>query len=97
MTEQQRALALAALDPNAAVQAVDAPAIDGPDVYEVVLPQYPVVKRKGLTLAVEVEPPAPYRRWRFFLFYCLIKLAAWVYPFQFEIYRTAKPWEREEQ
>jgi hypothetical protein len=97
VTGEQRALALAAIDPNAAMRAISAPAIDSPLDAEMTTPFIRRGPDHGLTFAVEVETPAPYKRWRFFLFYCLVKLAAWVYPFKFEIYRTPKPWELEEQ
>jgi hypothetical protein len=90
--EARLSLARAALDPEAAILAralvpVASDPVEAP-AGVVALERY-----RGLTLAVEVDPPPPHRRWRFFLFYCLIKLAARVYPFRFEIYRTRQPWE----
>jgi len=91
-------LALAALDPNAAIKAAvvvvlvpqtaaQAEAVVGREARE--------VRLRGLTMAVEVDPPVPYKRWRFFIFYQLVRLAAWFYPFKFEIYRTAQPSDEE--
>lgn len=78
--------ALAALDPEAAM-ADDEPAAPPPPVAT------QLVRRPGLTLSVEVDPPPPHSRWRFFVFWLLVKLAARVYPFRFEIYRTPDPRE----
>jgi hypothetical protein len=94
MTEEQRALAFASVDPNAALRAIDAPSIDESEG-EMPAP-FKRGSQHGLTFSVEVDPPPPLSRWRFFVFYCLVKLAAFVYPFRFEIYRTPKPWELEE-
>ncbi len=93
-TEAQIALARAAFDPEAAMAASEhidheAPPIEAPaGVYA---PER--IKQHALTLAVECDTPPPYKRWRYFVFYHLIKLAAWFYPFKFEIYRTREPWE----
>lgn len=92
LVDHQVALARAALDPQSAMEAAahipdDAAPIEAPAGV------LALERHRGLTMAVEVDPPPPYRRWRFFLFYCLVKLAAWVYPFKFEIYRTRQPWE----
>lgn len=88
MTPEATSLAFAALDPN---QGAEAATIVSGEI-EQHQPDEPLVEL-GLTLAVTVEPPAPYKRWRFFVFWCLIRLAAWAYPFKFEIYRTPRPWE----
>lgn len=86
------ALARASIDPLAAVAAYDAAQAEPP--LEVVADvEAPERVRRALTLAVVVEPPPPHRRWRFFLFFCLVRLAARVYPFEFELYRTRFPWE----
>jgi len=92
--EAQLAVARAGFDPNAAIEAAphlmeDAAPIESPA--GVLAPERH--RRHALTLDIEVAPPKPYRRWRFFVFYCLVKLAAWVYPFNFEIHRTREPWE----
>lgn len=78
-----RSLALAALDPDAAIAAAArAPAVTPiirvaptPDVRE---------DRPLALLKVEVEQ-RPISRWRFFIFWLLIKLAARVCGFKFEI------------
>lgn len=81
-------LARAAVDPNAAVAAPE------PDHEPEVVAGVPAPAReRALTLAVEVDPPPTHSRWRFLVFWCLVKLAARVYPFRFEIYRTRYPWE----
>ncbi len=51
------------------------------------------MRERALTIAVEVDPPPEHSRWRFLVFYLLVRLAARVYPFKFEIYRTRQPWE----
>lgn len=93
-TDAQLALGLAALDPEAAMAAI--PMVEEESKALEVVAGVPAIERTrehGLTLAIEVDPPAPYRRWRYFLFYVLVKLAARIYPFKFEIYRTRHPWE----
>lgn len=84
-------LARAALDPGAAIDATDL--ADEEPQLEVVAGVPAPQRVHAITMAVEVPPPAPLSRWRFFLFYCLVRLAARVYPFQFELYRTRHPWE----
>jgi len=93
MNASQRTLALAAIDPNQALAVPDDVELEpsAPDE-DFARPRRP---KRPLTLAVTVDPPPKLKRWRFFVFWCLVKLAAWVYPFEFEIYRTEKPWERE--
>lgn len=84
---------MAALDPQAALEVAESIAALPDDLDEdTTLPER---KRYALTLAVTVAPPSPLKRWRFFVFWLIIKLAARVYPFEFEIYRTERPWERE--
>lgn len=94
--DDRAALAMAAIAPLQAIEA--APRVDPADELQLEAPagvHAPERARRqhGLTLAVEVDPPAPYRRWRYFIFWCLVRLAARVYPFKFEIYRTREPWE----
>ncbi len=67
----QSDLALAALDPNAAIQAVSEAA--------------PVVVHVVPTMVVYVKTPPVDSRWRFLLFYLIVKLAARVYRFRFEL------------
>lgn len=90
--EAQVALARAALDPDSAIEAVDKIPENAPPI-EAPAGVLALERHRGLTLAVEVDPPPPYKRWRYFVFFCLIRLAAWFYPFKFEIYRTRQPWE----
>ena len=92
--DAQLALARAAFDPESAMEAVEyidpeAPSIEAP--LGVLAPER--IRQHALTLAVEVDDPPPHRRWRFFAFYQLMRLACWFYPFKFEIYRTREPWE----
>ena len=92
--EAQTALARAAFDPEAAMEACDhidslAPTIESP--LGVLAPER--VRQHALTLAIEVDSPPEYSRWRFFVFYQLMRLACWFYPFRFEMYRTREPWE----
>lgn len=92
--EAELAMARAAYDPDLALVAQDHLVADAAPLESPLgVPAPERHKEYALTLAVEVEPPRPFRRWRFFLFYCLVKLAAWTYPFKFEIYRTREPWE----
>lgn len=95
MTEEQRALALAAIDPHSAIKVGPVELTESPEYGDPWVRHTPK-DDPALTIAVEVETPPPYKRWRFFLFYMLVRLAAWVYPFKFEIYRTPKAWERQE-
>jgi hypothetical protein len=92
--DAQLALARAAYDPEAAMEAVEhidplAPPLEAP--VGVLAPER--IKQHALTLAVEVDEVPPNRRWRFFVFYQLMRLACWFYPFKFSIYRTRAPWE----
>lgn len=92
--DAQLTLARAAFDPEAALEAVEhidplAPPIEAPAG----VPAPERVRQYALTLAVEVDPPPEYKRWRFFIFYQLLRLACWFYPFKFEMYRTREPWE----
>lgn len=90
--DAQLALARAALDPQAALNA--APMALADSVRAEVVAGVPAPERlRGLTLEVTVEPPAPYSRWRFFIFWVLLKLAARVYRFEFRVHRTREPWE----
>lgn len=82
-----RRLLMAALDPNAAISASMALPAPTPVVFA---PVEETAAYHELTLSVEVEPPKPISRWRFFLFWLLIRLAARVYPFNFEIHRTPR-------
>lgn len=91
-------LGMAALDPN---RAVSAPAratrigttwtgaVFVPDIAAATTP-----KPHAMTLVATVKPPAKVSRWRFSLFWCLLRLAARVYPFNFEIYREPLSWEK---
>lgn len=90
-------VALAALDPNVSL---DDPAQepwrdDELEVRPEPVPGADPIRIPAITMAVTVDPPLPYQRWRFFLFYCLIRLAAWVWPMKLELYRTPQPWEEE--
>jgi hypothetical protein len=92
--DAQLALARAAYDPEAAMEAFEfvdtqAPPIEAP--VGILAPER--IKQHAFTLAVEVDTPPEHKRWRFFIFYQLVKLACWFYPFRFEIYRTREPWE----
>lgn len=77
-------LATAALDPNAAVGVATITS----GTIDTEFRDPPRQRVRALTMSVEVEPPPKHSRWRFFLFWCLVRMAAWVYPFRFEIYRT---------
>lgn len=96
MTPQdaQVALARAALDPEAAMEAREL-ADTSPSELESVAGVLAIERTRvhGITMAVEVDPPPEHSRWRFFVFYQLIRLACWFYPFKFEFYRTRQPWE----
>jgi len=92
--DAELALARAAFDPESAMEAaeyVDHEAAPVESPLGILAPER--IRQHALTFAVEVDEVPPHRRWRFFLFYCLVKIAAWVYPFKFEIYRTREPWE----
>lgn len=81
-------LQLAALDPEAAIAAASSPDLrPRADERQMI----PVVRVPGLTMAVEVDPPPAHSRWRFLVFWLLLRLACRVYPFKFEIYRTPDP------
>lgn len=88
----------AAIDPDAAIAAIpdaDASPIEvetvaGVPAYERVAE---VEREHGITMAIEVAEPV-HRPWRWFLCYHLLKLAAWLYPFRIEFYRTRRPWEQ---
>ena len=85
-------LASAALDPDAAIAA--APEADeAPVEVETTAGVVAVERVAAMTMAVEVEPVPRHSRWRWFCCYCLLRLAAWVYPFKLELYRTRHPWE----
>ena len=81
-----RRLAMAALDPNQAIAAAErvpswSPQVIAPPPVEVVRAepgQEPV-------LSVEVVPRGRISRLRFLVFWLLLRLACWVYPFRFEI------------
>ena len=79
-------LGYAALDPNAAAGA-PMPALPTPEWTLSAAPP-PPPKRHELTLAAYVDKPRRLQRWRFFIFWLLLKLAARVYRFDFEIYRN---------
>lgn len=92
--EAQLTLARAGLNPNAAIAASAAAdaapvALEAPGGIPSIAPR----RVRGLTMAVTVDSPPRHRCWRFFLWYILIKLAARVYPFKLELYRTRQPWE----
>lgn len=90
--DAQLALARAAMDPNAAIEA--APIADlAPIELDATAGVPETEPLRAITMAVEVEPPPPHRRWRFFCMYWLMKLAAWFYPCRVEFYRTRRPWE----
>ena len=44
--------------------------------------------RSPLTIEVIVKRPLGFVRWRWFFAFLLIKLAAKIYPFHFQLYRT---------
>lgn len=78
-------IARAAIDPSAAIEATER----NPEAAAV--PTQAMLRYRaipGLTMAVEVEPIPVHSRWRFFVFWLLVRLAARVYPFKFELYRT---------
>jgi hypothetical protein len=83
-------LGLAALDPD---RAASAPAYTpaGPSWRDEPSVHLPAARPHALTLSASVRPPPRHSRWRFFVFWCLLKLAARVYPFNFEIYREPEP------
>jgi hypothetical protein len=87
--------ARAAVDPTAALEVDEEAWLEEPTMEVVAGVPAPerIVRAHAMTMAVEVEPPGEFSRWRFLVFYALVRLAAWVYPFQFEIYRTRRPWE----
>src|SRR5580692_9631201 len=88
----QLALARAAMDPNAAITAspvAETAAFELETPAGVVAPE----RVRGITMAVEIDPPARYGRWRWLVTYWLLKLAARIYPFRVEFYRTRRPWE----
>lgn len=91
-------LGAAALDPDAAIAAIpdaDAAPAEVETVAGVVAIERAEQERvHGITAAIEVDTPAPHRRWRWFFCYHLLKLAAWCYPFRIEFYRTRHPWEQ---
>lgn len=92
-----RDLGMAALDPDAAVRVpMSSVALRpaGAARHHAATPDAPP-KKHALTLAVTTPKPLHHSRWRFFVFWCLMKLACRVYPFNFEIYREAEPWETE--
>jgi hypothetical protein len=91
-------LGSAALDPDSAIAAApvaDEAPVEVESVAGVVaIERVAEIERiHGITAAVEVETPAPHRRWRWFICYALLKLAAKIYPFRIEFYRTKHPWE----
>jgi hypothetical protein len=104
--DQGRQLAMAAVDPMRAMT-VPADVItytddDGRQIVERYDQRHELVPIEdrpthvpGTTMAVIVDPPAKHSRWRFFIFWCLVKLAAKVYPFKFELYRTPRLGEEE--
>lgn len=85
-----RQLAMASLDPNAAIAAAARASQPGPRVVEPRSAELVIADRAAepFVLAVEVQRPKPLGRWRFFVFWLLIRLAAKVYPFKLEIYRA---------
>lgn len=91
-------LGSAALDPDSAIAAA-AIADEAPVEVETVagviaIERVAEVERAhGITAAIEIDTPAPHRRWRWFFCYALLKLAAKLYPFRIEFYRTRQPWE----
>lgn len=92
-SEAQLARARASMNPDAAIAAE--PVADESTVELETPAGVPVVVRRerGITMAVEIDPPPPHRRWRWFLAYHLLKLAARIYPFRVEFFRTRHPWE----
>ena len=90
LPDTEVALARAAIDPSAAINAARVARAPGPKL-EVVAGVPAPQRLRALTLAVEVDPPPEHSRWRFFVFWLLVRLAARVYPFHFEIYRTREP------
>lgn len=79
-----RRLALAALDPNAAIRALEeAPPRPPP---KVVLPKLIAAEPyTELALVVDLDEPKALSWWRFAVFWLCIKLAARVCKFKFEI------------
>lgn len=90
--QAQLDLARAGLDPESAIAAAEEA-----DKSEVELESSAGVvaleRAPALTIAVEVEPPSSPSRWRWFICYTLLKLAARIYPFKLELYRTRRSWE----
>lgn len=88
----QLELARAGLDPDSAIAAAD---IADQSTIELESPAGVVAieRAPALTIAVEVETPLPTSRWRWFICYTLLKLAARIYPFKLELYRTRRSWE----
>jgi hypothetical protein len=87
-------LGLAALNPDAAAQA-EMPDLSAASFWIDDVSSSPALKRHEMTLVAHVDKPLGFRRWRFLLFWVLLKLAARVYKFDFEIYRNPKPGEDE--
>lgn len=89
-----RTRGLAALDPDGAARAPRMPETAQEFHAATGYAPTPIAERvPGITMAVVADPPAPYRRWRFFLAWCLLKLAGRIYPFKVEFYRTDRPWD----
>ena len=82
-----RRLALAALDPNAAI-AASREALVAPAPRVVV--SHSEAPYEDLVLSVEVVQPRPTAWWRFAVFWILMRLAARVYRFKFEVRRTSE-------
>lgn len=82
-----RRLALAALDPNAAIAAAqEAPRPQAPTI---LVPRIEgEAEYQELVLSVAVEQPRQLSWWRFAVFWLCIKLASRVCKFSFEIKKT---------
>ena len=103
MSPGQRALLYASIDPNGAIRSHAEPSAEALEDEQVTWektgsrwhrrpaePQAYEPAPGKPELAVTVRPPMRFERWRFFLWWCLIKIACRIYPFEFQIYRPEK-------
>ncbi len=97
-------LALAALNPDAAILAPAYEpmreirhAVVRTTVEETTTGQRTTSTETQISFAVEVARPPEYARWRFMLFYFLIRMASRLFPFTFEFYSTPEPGDEEVQ
>lgn len=86
MSDAHNRLAMAALDPDAAILAAD-------EVVTLPHPKLELEPAGPVTMAIEAEVPKRWQRWRWFFAYHLIKLAARIYGFKVEFFRPPRPWE----